>query len=71
MKKQRCIICGKPLKHGIIIKGRGICDLCEKRVITIKRDTDFYNYYKKCIKRRIVEPCITKGVEINCQDYHL
>lgn len=69
MKKQVCIICGKPLNDGIIIYGRGICKCCENRLLTIDINTDFYNYYKKCIRKTIAQLVIREG-EINCQSYH-
>ncbi|MTK13788.1 MAG: sigma factor G inhibitor Gin, partial [Clostridiaceae bacterium] len=45
MKKQSCIICGKPLNNGIMIYGRGICKCCEERLVNLDDTTDFYNYY--------------------------
>ncbi|MBV4418847.1 sigma factor G inhibitor Gin [Clostridium tyrobutyricum] len=69
MNKKRCIICGRPLNDGIIIDNRGICKLCEERLINVKHDTDFYKYYKTCIKRFIV-PLIIREEEWNCQNYH-
>lgn len=70
MEKKYCIICRKPLKDGIIINGRGMCKLCEERLIKMELDTDFYEYYKECIKKSIIEPMI-KGEDIKCQSYHL
>ncbi|MBC2581242.1 sigma factor G inhibitor Gin [Clostridium sp. DJ247] len=70
MKKQSCIICGKPLNNGIIIYGRRICKSCEERVINSDVNTDFYSYYKDCIRKSIVQSVI-RGEEINCQNYHL
>lgn len=69
MKKQRCIICGKPLNNGIMIYGRGICRRCEHRMINLNEETDFYIYYKQCIKKAIVQAVI-RGEELNCQNYH-
>ncbi|MBP2032284.1 hypothetical protein J2Z42_000949 [Clostridium algifaecis] len=69
MNKIHCIICGKTLSNGIIIYNKGICKCCEKRLMDLKLDTDFYKYYKKCIKRSIV-PLIIRGEERNCQNYH-
>ncbi|GAA0743890.1 sigma factor G inhibitor Gin [Clostridium oceanicum] len=68
MKKQRCIICGKPLSSGIMINRKGICSCCEKRIINIKMDTDFYEFYRECIKKNIV-PTIIKEEEFRCQSY--
>lgn len=69
MNKKRCIICGRPLNDGIIINNRGICKCCEKRLMSLKYDTDFYKYYETCIKRFIV-PLIIREEEWNCQNYH-
>lgn len=66
--KRCCIICRKPLNNGIMISGRGICKCCEERMISTAMDTDFYNYYKNCIKKNIAEAVI-RGEENNCQDY--
>ncbi|NLM35096.1 MAG: hypothetical protein GX206_06605 [Clostridiales bacterium] len=55
MAKQRCIICRKPLNNGIIINGRIICKPCEGRVVNSKVNTDFYNYYRDCIKKTLVD----------------
>lgn len=68
MKKQTCIICGKPLTDAIIIKGRGICSVCEKRLMNLKPGNDFYEHYKQCIKKVIFQ---AGGAEDNCQNYHL
>ncbi|GEM_PF-264591 len=69
MKKLSCIICRKPLNDGIMINGRGICKSCEKRLMTIEIDTDFYNYFEECIKRAIAEPML-RGEDNKCQSYH-
>jgi predicted methyltransferase len=55
MAKQRCIICRKALNNGIIINGRVICKSCEGRVVNSKINTDFYNYYRDCIKKTLVD----------------
>lgn len=68
MKKRICIICGKPLNDGIIIYGRGICHCCEKRLMNIEMDTDFYDYYKQCIRKNIAE-LVIRGEELKCQSY--
>ena len=70
MKKENCIICRKPLNGGIIINGRGICKNCEGRIIDAKPNTDFYEYYKNCIRKTLVQ-FIPRGVTKDCQDYHL
>lgn len=70
MKKQCCIICRKPLNDGIIINGRGICKNCESRIINSYRGTDFYDYYKECIKKSVVNPMLKNEECISCQDYH-
>jgi len=70
MKKHICAICGKSLNGGIIINGTGICKNCEERLINTRIETDFYIYYKECIKKTIVQSLI-RGSEVNCQNYHL
>ncbi|KAJ49942.1 hypothetical protein BD780_003924 [Clostridium tetanomorphum] len=70
MRKQCCIICGKPLNGGIIINGKEICQSCEEKVIKVNMDTDFYTYYKNCIKKYIIYPMI-RGEDSKCQNYHL
>jgi hypothetical protein len=55
MEKQRCIICRKVLNNGIIINGRMICKCCEDRVVNSTVNTDFYNYYRDCIKKSVVD----------------
>lgn len=70
MKRQVCIICRKPLISGIIVNGRRICKCCEKRLVNSEMNTDFYEYYKNCIKSTIVQTAL-RGEEINCQNYHL
>lgn len=70
MKRQVCIICRKPLVGGIIVNGRRICKCCEKRLVNADMNTDFYEYYKNCIKKTIVQEAL-RGEEINCQSYHL
>lgn len=71
MKEPYCMICGKPLKNGIILSnGRGICNNCEKRLVKLDINTDFYEYYKVCIRKNIMS-VIKKGEEYNCQNYHL
>ncbi|NEZ47342.1 protein CsfB [Clostridium niameyense] len=70
MKKQYCIICGKPLNSGIILNGKGICNDCEKRMINTKMNTDFYEFYKDCIRKNLVHTII-KDEEIKCQNYQL
>lgn len=61
MTKQRCIICRKELSNGIIINGRVICKPCESRVVNSKVDTDFYNYYRDCIKKNLVDLLLKDG----------
>ncbi len=68
MKKQTCIICGKPQTDGIIINNRRICRFCEERITKLSPGNDFYEFYKNSIKKSIFQ---WKGAEINCQDYHL
>ncbi len=63
-----CIICRKPLNNGIIVYGKGICETCEKRLLVIDRETDFYDFYKNCIKKNLVQ-LIPGGVNDNCRDY--
>ncbi|MFA9397008.1 MAG: sigma factor G inhibitor Gin [Clostridiaceae bacterium] len=61
MINQNCIICGKPLKNGIIICGRKICGSCEIRLINSNMDTDFYEYYKDCVKRNLTKEILERG----------
>lgn len=70
MQKRKCIICGKPLNDGIMINGRGICKNCEQRVIQAESGTDFYEYYKGCIKKTITKKMI-KGVDSSCENFPL
>ncbi len=70
MKRQGCIICRKPLNSGIIVNGKRICKSCEERLINAEIDTDFYEYYKNCIRKTLVQ-FIPRGVTKDCQDYHL
>jgi len=65
---KECIICRKPLDNGILIYGRRICENCERRLLTIETSTDFYKFYKNCIKKNIVQ-LIPRGVNDKCQDY--
>lgn len=69
MTRQHCIICRKPLNDGIIISGKGICRCCEEKMINTAIDTDFYAFYKNCIKRSIA-PAVIRGEESNWQSYH-
>lgn len=70
MKKQQCIICRKPLNNGIIINGRGICKSCEERLIKEDINTDFYIYYKDCLKRTVTQS-VLRGEDNYCQrNYH-
>jgi len=70
MKKHNCSICGKSLNGGIIVKGTGICKNCEERIISTHVETDFYTYYKDCIRKTIVQSLI-KEADLSCQNYHL
>nr|WP_026050909.1 MULTISPECIES: sigma factor G inhibitor Gin [Clostridium] len=70
MMKMDCIICRKPLEDGIIIYGRGICKCCEERLLKMDVNTDFYEFYKNCIRKNIVQ-LIQRGVNEECQNYHL
>lgn len=70
MQKQRCIICGKPLNNGIMINGRGICKCCEERITRSESGTDFYEYYKGCIRKTIAYHMV-RGVDYNCRNYPL
>lgn len=63
-----CIVCRKPLNNGIIVYGRGICENCEKRLLSIDSETDFYEFYKNCIKKNLVQH-IPRGVNEKCRDY--
>ncbi|KOF57443.1 MULTISPECIES: sigma factor G inhibitor Gin [Clostridium] len=68
--KKNCIICGKVLKDGIMINGKGMCKACEKRLVNLKDKNDFYEYYKECIKKEIAH-IISRGEDCDCQNYHL
>lgn len=71
MEKIKCIICGKPLKqNAIIIYGRCICSHCEERILNCDINTDFYKYYKECIKRTIISSVKKEGEELQCTDCH-
>ncbi len=63
-----CIVCRKPLNNGIIVYGKGICENCEKRLLIIDGETDFYDFYKNCIKKNLVQH-IPRGVNEKCRDY--
>jgi hypothetical protein len=58
--KNRCVICKKALHDGIIINGRMICKSCEKRLLESKMDTDFYEYYKECLKKVICNAVVNE-----------
>lgn len=68
MPKRCCIICRKPLDSGIMINGRGICRCCEERMLRTAMDTDFYIFYKNCIRKNIAHAVIREEGN-NCQDY--
>ena len=70
MKKHSCSICRKALNGGIIVNGTRICKSCEARLINTHVETDFYTYYKNCIRKTIVTSLIRKA-DTNCQNYHL
>ncbi|WP_315116802.1 sigma factor G inhibitor Gin [uncultured Clostridium sp.] len=70
MKRQCCIICGKPLNRGIILNGKGICQNCEEKMVNVRMDTDFYLYYKNCIKKYLTYSML-RGEDNRCQNYHL
>ncbi|WP_115642134.1 sigma factor G inhibitor Gin [Clostridium putrefaciens] len=55
MGKEACIICRKSIKNGIMINRKYICKSCEQRLINCSTDTDFYEYYRQCIKRSLVQ----------------
>lgn len=61
MKKQRCIICDKEFNSGIIIKGRGICTFCKDRLMNLNEETDFYEYYRRCIKKTLCKDIKKEG----------
>ena len=52
-----------------MINGRELCKSCEKRLLNIDINTDFYEYYKECIRKNIVNTTI-RGEDIKCQDFH-
>ncbi|NEU03960.1 sigma factor G inhibitor Gin [Clostridium senegalense] len=49
-----CIICNKS-NDGIIVYGRKICIECEKKIINTDLNTDFYLFYNKCIRKKLVK----------------
>lgn len=65
---RECIICRKPLDNGIIIYGQRICESCETRLLKIDNGTDFYEFYKNCIRKNLVQ-FMPRGVNDRCQDY--
>ncbi|MGE5626716.1 MAG: sigma factor G inhibitor Gin [Solirubrobacterales bacterium] len=70
MKKPSCIICGKALNDGIIIDRKGICRHCEEKLINEKPDTDFYEYYKFCIRKNIASNFLKREGRY-CLNYRL
>lgn len=68
MLRKRCIICGKHINRGIMINGRYMCESCEKRLMNLDVYTDFYEYYKKRI-RKCFKTFSQGGEDENCQDY--
>lgn len=68
MKKQICILCRKHLSDGIIVNGKLICRSCEHKLVNSGVSTDFYEYYKECIKRYIAEP-LEKNNSLRYQQY--
>lgn len=70
MTKPICIICRKPQRSGIMISGRGICNCCEERLMNLRVESDFYEHYKECIKKTMVQSII-RGEDRRCQSYHL
>lgn len=65
---RECIICRKPLDGGIMLYGQRICKACEERLLTLQYDTDFYEFYKNCIRKNVVQ-FVPRGVNNDCQDY--
>ncbi|GIM30023.1 protein CsfB [Clostridium polyendosporum] len=63
--KNNCIICGKHCENGIIIKGKVICSSCEEKLVSCEIGTDFYEYYKDCIKKHLVPSILRDNVEMN------
>lgn len=68
MANQNCIICRKPFTDGIIVNGRLICRSCEHKLVNAEVNTDFYEYYKECIKRSIKDYTLRKTV-IGYEEY--
>lgn len=54
MRNCKCIVCGRSLNDGIILKGKLICNRCEKRMISEDNETDIYLLIKNKIKKHIV-----------------
>ena len=69
MLKLRCIICRKELNNGIMINGRVICKSCEDRIVKAEMDTDLYDYYRACLKKRIVGSIAKNEVAILRNSY--
>lgn len=61
--KTSCIICSKSSRNGIIIKGKIICNECEKKILSANINTDFYEYYKNQIKKNISMSLIKECAE--------
>lgn len=60
--KRRCIVCKKPINDGIIINSKAICKCCEEKLINSYVQTDFYEYYKECIKKSVIEPLLKESI---------
>ncbi|MBU5591697.1 sigma factor G inhibitor Gin [Clostridium sp. MSJ-4] len=68
MSKGICILCRKSINDGIIINGKYICKACEDRLVNANVETDFYEYYKECIKKHLVEHMV-KSNYLNMEQY--
>jgi hypothetical protein len=53
-----------------MVNGKRICKSCEERLVSAEMGTDFYEYYKDCIRNTIVQAEL-KGEDTRCQSYHL
>lgn len=69
MLKLRCIICRKELNNGIMINGRVICKSCEERIVKSEMNTDLYDYYRDCLKKRMVGSISREMVPIPKDSY--
>ncbi|MBU3196892.1 sigma factor G inhibitor Gin [Clostridium algidicarnis] len=68
MARGICILCRKSINNGIMINGKYICKSCEEKLISCNIDTDFYEYYKQCIKRSLAK-YVVRNNYFNIEQY--